>query len=114
MAKVIDISTYRQKESACRKVKEIINLFPLVEDAVDAEIARVSPSKEVFDMVRDSPQVNLSVASSLCFTLANYLSRLVVKPNEFDMTEDTVESFIVEMIIPMMRDILLTKEKMNL
>lgn len=113
MAQVIDLAAYRQKEDAFKKLREeILPLYDIVEDAVDAEIARVAPTKEIFDMLRSSPQLNLSVVTSLCFSLCKYLHKLTQMPNEFKITKDTAEIFIADMIATMMAD-LSEKEKMR-
>jgi len=106
LPKVVNLSTYRAKEAVFKQIMDgAIHLYPLIEDAVDTEITRVAPSEEIFDLIRNSPQVNLSVVTSLCFALSKYMSRLIEVPNEFQINKDTAEDFVVEMFTSMMIDV---------
>jgi len=112
LGKVINYTDYLKAQKLTDKsIKKILvmvdHLHPKIEELVETEIANMSASKEVYDAMRNDDEVrslfDMSVITSLCFILAQYLVGLANRPNNLNVSEDNLEIFATNLIHGMIK-----------
>ncbi len=114
--KIIDFSDYLNAQKYASKATQqisamVAHIQPKIEDLLDSEIAKMSMSSEIYTVLKNDSDfrnhLDLTVVTSLCYLLAQYLISISQRDNTFDVDEDNLELFVVNL----MRGMLQTFEK---
>lgn len=112
MGEVINYLEYLKAHNLTdRSIKRILvmveHLHPKVEALIDQEISRFSSSKEVCNAMRDNDEVrslfDVTLITSLCFILAQYLISLANRPNNLNVNADNIDVFAINLIQGMIK-----------
>ena len=116
MAKIINYLEYFNAQNYNNKTAQHISAMvmciqPKIANIIDDEIAKMSLSKDVYESLKDNDTIrdhlDLTVITSLCYILSQYLIDLSQRPNTLDIDEDSIENFTVNL----MREMLKTFER---
>lgn len=118
MGKVINYLDYLKaqkfNDQTINKILVMVDhLHPKIEGMVEDEIAKFSVSKDVYDIMKNDDEVrsqfDFTIITSLCFILSRYLITLANRPNDFNVTEDTLDIFISNLMHGMLKTLWLKK-----
>lgn len=111
--KVIDYTEYfnaqnynNNNKTAAQVSAIVMNIQPKIASLLDDEIAKMSVSKEIYESFKTRDDIqdhfDLTVITSLCYILAQYLIALSQRQNTLGLDEGSLESFTVNLIKKML------------
>ena len=94
MSKIIDFTDVYQQTLEIKHILSLVEKFhPKIEQVIDEEINRLAIHPDIYEALRNSPNTDMSVISSLCFIIAQYLISLANKENSFNVSMSNIEIF---------------------
>ena len=111
-SKVLNFTEYLQahkyKNKTAQKISAmVIHFIPKIEQLFEDEILKMSMTEEIYDNLKNDSELrdnlDLTVITSLCYLLAQYLITLSQRENMFNVTEAHVEKFSLNIMKGMLR-----------
>jgi len=110
--KVIDYIDYFNAQNYNNKTARhisaiVMNVQPKITAILDNEISKMSASKDIYEALKNNQELqdhlDLTVITSLCYILAQYLIDLSQRPNTLNIDEENLEKFTVNLMCEMLR-----------